>query len=105
MSPNGLLEYHAPPDGFGAAIDGAILVTRYSAGDDIVALQLEENGNVTRQLTGIEGFAGFRDPLDLTEDQTNGNIYVAEFGGEKITLLRPRRGASSEVYVRPNRGV
>jgi hypothetical protein len=99
-SPNGLIEYHAPA-GFGAAIDRAILVTRYSAGDDIVALQLDADGRVKAQITGIEGFGGFRDPLDLSQDLTTGNIYVAEFGGQRITLLRPRRGASSEVYVRP----
>lgn len=101
VSPNGLIEYRAPA-GFGGELDGAILVTRYSAGDDIVVLQLDANGKVIRQLTGITGFGGFRDPLDLTEDPTNGNIYVAEFGGQKITLLRPKRGESSDVYVRPN---
>ena len=101
VSPNGLIEYRAPA-GFGAAIDRAILVTRYSAGDDIVALQLDSDGRVKAQITGIEGFGGFRDPLDLTQDVTTGNIYVAEFGGQRITLLRPKRGASSEVYIRPN---
>lgn len=101
VSPNGLIEYHAPA-GFGAAIDHAILVTRYSAGDDIVALQLDADGRVKAQITGIDGFGSFRDPLDLAEDVTNGNLYVAEFGGQQITLLRPKRGASSEVYVRPN---
>ena len=35
------------------------------------------------------------DPLDLTEDTRNGNLYVVEFGAKKLTLARPIRGGVS----------
>src|SRR5439155_16189700 len=35
------------------------------------------------------GMTGFADPLDLTEDTSTGNLYVAEYSGARIMLLRP----------------
>lgn len=94
-SPNGVIEYQS--DAFEGALKGKLLVTRYSLGDDVIALTLGSDGNVVSEEVP-SGLNGFVDPLDLVEDTTNGNIYVAEFdeGGEetedegpKITLLRP----------------
>jgi hypothetical protein len=45
--------------------------------------------NIAQSQTGIQGFTGFNDPLDIIENTANGHLYVAEYGGQKITLLRP----------------
>ncbi len=87
FSPDGIIEYKGTR--FNGALDGTLLAVRYSGGDDIIALSRDKNGKITKATTGIEGFTQFVDPLDLTEDTSNGNIYVAEYGGERITLLRP----------------
>jgi hypothetical protein len=87
FSPDGIIEYKGSR--FNGALDGTLLAVRYSGGDDIIALSRGKNGNITKATTGIEGFTQFVDPLDLTEDTRTGNIYVAEYGGERITLLRP----------------
>ncbi len=92
-SPNGLIEYKGAF--FNGALDGCILVTRYSDGKDILALRLNAAGDVVETIAGIDGFTGFTDPLDLLEDDKTGNIYVAEYGGKTITLLRPVDGKQS----------
>ncbi|MEO6436719.1 MAG: Ig-like domain-containing protein, partial [Tepidisphaeraceae bacterium] len=86
-SPNGLIEYRS--DKFGGALQGKLLVVRYSGGDDIIVLSRDSQGNVVGSQTGLIGLTGFVDPLDLIEDPTNGNIYVAELGGRRLSLLRP----------------
>jgi len=86
QSPDGAIEYHS--DAFGGKLNGRLLIAQYSGGDNIVALS-RSNGAITGDVQNIVGFTGFVDPLDLAEDTTTGNIYVAEFGGQRITLLRP----------------
>lgn len=93
FSPNGLVEYHGRQ--FGGALEGCILVTRYSDGKDILVLKLTPDGKVAETIAGIDGFTKFHDPLDLIEDPKTGNIYVAEYSGQKITLLRPVEGKPS----------
>ena len=85
-SPDGTIEYQG--DAFGGALDGKLLVTRYSGGDDVIALTVDDNGAVVDAQTGIVGLGGFTDPLDLTE-RSDGSLYVAEFGAQQITLVRP----------------
>ncbi|MEO6289496.1 MAG: Ig-like domain-containing protein, partial [Ginsengibacter sp.] len=91
-SPNGAIEYKS--NTFDGALKGKLLVVRYSQNDDIITLTPggPNNDIVSSTVgTGIEGFTGFVDPLDLTEDTLTGNIYVSEYGGNgKIDLLRPR---------------
>jgi len=87
LSPCGVIEYQSGT--FGGALRGKILFVRYSGGDDIISLTPDADGNITEALTGIAGFTQFVNPVDLIEDRANGNIYVAEFGGKRITLLRP----------------
>ncbi len=87
LSPCGVIEYHSPL--FGGALKGRLLYVRYSGGDDIIALALDSRGDVAETVAGIEGMNHFVNPVDLTEDPSNGNLYVAEFGGQRITLLRP----------------
>jgi glucose/arabinose dehydrogenase len=90
-SPDGALEYRS--GNFGGALRGKLLVTRYSAGDDVVVLSPgATDPDIKSEQTGIPGLTGFVDPLDITEDRRNGNLYVSELGATppRITLLRPR---------------
>lgn len=91
ISPNGVIEYQsAVLDG---ALQGKLLVARYSGGDDIIVLTPDASTGLIPSdgdLVGITGFTQLTDPIDLTENLANGHIYVSEFGGNgKITLLRP----------------
>ncbi|MEO6220852.1 MAG: Ig-like domain-containing protein [Ginsengibacter sp.] len=91
-SPNGAIEYRS--NKFNGALKGKLLVVRYSQNDDIIALTPGgANNDIVSSTEGayVEGFSGFIDPLDLTEDTLTGNIYVSEYGGDgKIVLLRVR---------------
>lgn len=86
-SPNGVIEYQG--NAFGGLLDGKLLVVRYSGGADVVALTLDANGNVTESKTGISGLSGFVNPLDLTQDLSNGNLYIVDHGAQKIILAKP----------------
>ncbi|HXE54653.1 MAG TPA: Ig-like domain-containing protein, partial [Tepidisphaeraceae bacterium] len=90
LSPCGVIEYRS--NAFGGALSGKILFVRYSGGDDIIALTPNPSGDITEALTGIAGFTGFVNPVDLIEDIRSGDIYVAEFGAKRLTLLRPLPG-------------
>lgn len=101
ISPNGALEYTgtAFPD-----LQGKLLVTRYSGGDDVVAVTLGSDGNATsidpiiNTPLGPDGRPILIDPLDIAQSPTTGYMYVSWFndqGGESaplagITLLRPQ---------------
>lgn len=87
FSADGVIEYKG--NAFGGTLDGALMVVRYSAGDDVLILTPDANGNIVSTNVGATGLTGFNDPLDITEDPNTGFLYVAEYGGEKITLLRP----------------
>ncbi|WP_231122047.1 choice-of-anchor D domain-containing protein [Motilibacter peucedani] len=86
-SPDGALQYHG--SAFGGALDGTLLVTRYSSGKDVAAYGLAPGGAVTAQLPPVVGLSGLADPLDLAEDVRNGDLYVTELAAGRITLLRP----------------
>jgi glucose/arabinose dehydrogenase len=88
VSPNGMIEYAS--DAFGGALKGKILVVRYSGGDDVVALTVGPQGEITDLTIGIDGLRQFQDPLDLCQDPRTGRIYVAEYKGQKLTLVRPK---------------
>jgi len=91
-SPNGAIEYKS--NAFNGALKGKLLIVRYSQHDDIITLTPGgPNNDIISATEGyaIQGFSGFNDPLDLTEDVRNGNVYVSEYGGEgKIVLLKPK---------------
>jgi glucose/arabinose dehydrogenase len=93
LSPCGGIEYQS--DAFGGALRGKLMFVRYSGGGDISVISLKPDGSVAEQLTGIDGFLHFVNPVDLCQDVRNGRIYVAEFGAKRLTLLRPRAGAVS----------
>jgi fibronectin type 3 domain-containing protein len=91
-SPDGSIEYKG--SAFNGALNGALLITRYSGGDDILLARTAADGTVASTETGIAGFTGFNNPIDLTENATTGFIYVAELGAMKLTLLRPINSGS-----------
>jgi len=87
-SPNGVIEYKSA-----GALQGALIVCRYSGGSDLIALVPDgPGGNIGTSRIGIPGFTGFGDPLDLTEDTNTGNIYVSDLASQQIVLLRPGTG-------------
>jgi hypothetical protein len=88
-SPDGILEYRSTA--FGGALQGKILVARYSGGDDLIVLTPGgPNLDIVAEQTGITGMTGFVDPLDLAENVSRGDIYVTEHGAQRITLLKPQ---------------
>ena len=91
-SPNGVIEYKSTPAAFGDALKGQLLVVEYSAGDSILALDPGVNGNIAPG-SGTRIASGFTNPLDLIENQSNGNLYVAGLSSDatsgEITLLQP----------------
>lgn len=96
-SADGMLVYQSTTSAFGSKLKGYILVTRYGSGDDILAIKPNANGTVSESnvITGITGFTGFENPLDLVEDPSNGNVYVVELRDVtaltgRITLLKPK---------------
>jgi hypothetical protein len=108
-SPNGTIEYKS--NAFNGVLKGKILVVRYSQHDDIITLTPGgANNDIISSIEGnsIEGFSGFIDPLDLTEDVNTGNIYVSEYGADgKIDLLKtrnisgnPSSGPIADAFVR-----
>ena len=92
-SADGIIQYKGPT--FGGKLDGWLMVCRYNAGSDILAIELTPQGTVNRVENNMPGTTQFQGALDLTEDVRNGNIYVSEYGGKKITLLRPTLNAPS----------
>ncbi|MEU4689441.1 Ig-like domain-containing protein [Actinoplanes sp. NPDC023714] len=79
-SANGAVEYR------GGALDGKLLVVRYSDGQDIQMFDVAPGGALTNRRTVV---AGFNQPLDVTQSRTTGDLYVTELGARRITLLRP----------------
>jgi hypothetical protein len=93
LAPCGIIEYHG--SGPTAILNGAMLVCRYSGGKDICAIVPNADGSIREMITGIDGLTRLADPLDLTQHPATGNLYVAEFGGKKLTLVRAKPGTES----------
>ena len=60
-SANGIVEYRS--DAFGGTLQGELLITNYSVGDDIVRVKLSADGRSVESATSLIG--GFQDPLPL----------------------------------------
>ena len=90
-SANGVIEeYTSAPT---SALRNKLLVVRYSAGKDIIILTPGANGDIAGAQTLVTGLTNFNpSPLDLTEDRSNGHLYVAQLdeqtGSGKLTLVR-----------------
>ncbi|MGD9571839.1 MAG: Ig-like domain-containing protein [Thermoleophilia bacterium] len=101
FSPNGVIEYRG--DAFGGALRGKLLVVRYSAGDDVIALTPNGgNGDISAYQTGITGLTGLVNPLDIAQDGTTGNLYIAEYpdpskssAPSRIVLAKPVAGGDT----------
>ncbi len=87
VSADGAAEYMS--NTFGGRLKHKLLICRYNVGSDILALTLDKNGNVVSDAFGFAGTTQLVNPLDITEDRRNGNLYVSEYGALRITLLRP----------------
>ena len=100
-SPNGSIEYRS--NVFSGALQGKLLVTRFSQEDDILVLDPSgPNGTISSVMEKLPGMTGFNNPLDLIEDRRNGNLYVVEHGPpSKITLLRPLVGNLPQISSTP----
>ena len=96
---NGLIEYKG--SAFHGFLDGKILTTRYSSGKDVLIISLDKDGRVSGDAAGVTGLTGFDSPLDLVENPASGDVYVSEWGGQKLTLLRPTDAQSQRVFLDP----
>ncbi|WP_323750791.1 kelch repeat-containing protein [Marinobacter sp.] len=85
-SANAIIEYQGGQGCVGDYLNGQLLITNYSVGDDIFRVKLDSTGNY-----GVEGsplITGFNDPLPMTRSPS-GNLFVGEFGGGNLTSLKP----------------
>ncbi|HEX8322940.1 MAG TPA: Ig-like domain-containing protein [Tepidisphaeraceae bacterium] len=83
VSPNGMTEYRG--DG---PLDRALIVCRYNVGNDLLAIKIDEKGNVAGVIANVPGWGNLQNPLDVCQDPVRGNLYVSEYGKHAITLLR-----------------
>jgi glucose/arabinose dehydrogenase/N-acetylneuraminic acid mutarotase len=96
LSANGIIEYTA--NNFFGQLQGDLLITNYSSGDNITRVKLSANGTSVVQKSSLIG--GFKDPLPI-EMGPNGTIFVGEFNGGKITVLQPLGVWRSDLPVVP----
>ncbi|CAM3999753.1 Ig-like domain-containing protein [Deinococcus frigens] len=92
-SANGVIEEYTTAGN--SLLKNRLLVVRYSKGKDIIVLTPGANGDIVDAQPGISGLTNFNpSPLDLTEDRSNGNLYVAQLdektGMGTILLVRPQ---------------
>jgi len=92
-STNAIIEYQS--DVFCGALQGELLVSYYSGFDQIRRLTLNGAGTqvladstLRRSSIGAGGPSQLVDPLAMTQDPA-GRIYVAELGGQRITVFDP----------------
>jgi N-acetylneuraminic acid mutarotase len=84
-SSNAIIEYNGGQGCIGDFLNGQLLVTNYSIGDDIFRVKLNETGTLGTE--GVPLVTGFNDPLPITKNPS-GDLFVGEFGGGKLTSLR-----------------
>ncbi|MBD2502153.1 Kelch repeat-containing protein [Anabaena azotica] len=84
LSANGIIEYTA--NNFFGQLKGQLLIANFSLGDNITRIKLSPDGlSVVESATLASQFT---EPLPLETD-AQGNIYVGEFNGNKVTVLVP----------------
>ena len=110
VSPDGAIQYQSNGTQFGGALDGKLVVVRYSGGDDLIILDLKTDGTVNKAYTGSFGTVGMTDPLDVIQDPATGNLYVVEAGfrtdggnpaGLRISLLKPVAAGAAATIASP----
>ncbi|MFK7601495.1 Ig-like domain-containing protein [Deinococcus sp. SM5_A1] len=94
-SADGVIEEYSMPGN--SLLKNRLLVVQYSVGKNIIVLKPGPDGNIvtSETLNNVPGLTNFNpSPLDLTEDRSNGNLYVAQLdetnGNGAITLVRPK---------------
>lgn len=94
-SANGVIEEYTMPGN--SLLKNRLLVVQYSKGKNIIVLKPGPDGRIvtSETLKDVPGLTNFNpSPLDLTENRTNGNLYVAQLdetnGQGAITLVRPK---------------
>ncbi|MBT2774510.1 carbohydrate-binding protein, partial [Halomonas sp. ISL-60] len=96
-SPNGVTEYTSGV--FGGNLQGSVLFTEYSGGDDIRSITLDAAGNVVGDevLRNVNGnVITYIDPLDIIENPATGQLYLLTLnrnnGQSQIIRLDPAPG-------------
>lgn len=102
LAPCGILEFKG--DGPTAVLDRALMVCRFSGGKDVCVFLRDASGIVREMLTGVDGLYGFAEPLDVVQNPATGNLYVSEFGAQRLTLARAVPGKSSNRVYRQKVG-
>ena len=93
-SSNGLVEYNS--NAFGGQLNGDLLVAQFNG--NVTRLNLSNDGTSATSET-IPGLTGLSTPLDVTVGP-NGTIFVAELGGNTISVFAPSttvEGISTDV--------
>ena len=97
-SPNGIIEYKS--DRFDGELKGRLLVARFSNNNDIIVIQVDNDGSILGAQAGIDipGFSNapgqpYNDPLEIGQNAATGDLYLSQYdrGGDnqKLWLLRP----------------
>ncbi len=87
FSADGIIQYRG--NAFHGALDGKLLVACYSGPANIEALSIGPAGNIIASNAAISGLNGFNAPVDLAEDNATGFMYVADYGAQKLILVKP----------------
>ena len=86
-STNGIAEYTS--NAFGGQLKGNLISATYAGNQNVRRIVLSANGTSVVQEVNLGSFV---QPLDLTTDST-GIVFVAEHGGDQVTLLIPDESA------------
>jgi hypothetical protein len=90
-STDGIVEYKS--DAFGGALKGNLISATYAGDQNLRRVILSPDGASVVQ---VQNLGAFVNPLDVWADAT-GNLYVAEYGANRITMLIPSQLGSCPV--------
>jgi glucose/arabinose dehydrogenase/cytochrome c553 len=102
-APTGIIEYKNGV--FNNKLNGMLMVARYNLYDDILIMQIDPlSKNITHSYDGKDiGLGQIDRPLDIIEDQRNGNLYISQYGnGGKILLFKPIENGEKRIVNPPN---